>query len=106
MIKEWEGIYYNGNVLAPPSYAAIKNFTQKCEQVIPPSTGLKVKPYLGYGTTEEFIVPTDEAIEHEVELKMAPFREMHPGSTFKHVCPVVQCEVCVQVVTYLYCLLW
>ena len=75
-IKEWEGIMYTGNVLAPPGYLTCGKFAETCVQLCPSSEN-----------------DTRGMVNAEIRKKLEPFKEMTPQSTFKHLCRLIGCQV-------------
>ena len=75
-VKEWEGILYTGNVLAPPGYVSCGKFAEQCVKLCPSSEN-----------------DTRKMVREEIVMKLEPFKEMHPNSTFKHLCRLFGCQV-------------
>ena len=75
-VPEWKDILYTGNVLGPPGWVACGKFSEECVAACPPNAD-----------------ETHRLVGLEIQTKLAPFREMHPNSTFKHMCSLLRCKV-------------
>ena len=75
-VPEWEGINYTGNVLGPPGHPTCGKFSDMCVKAMPNSED-----------------ETRRMVGDEIQRKLEPFKEMHPQSTFKHMCKLVHCQV-------------
>ena len=75
-VPEWKDILYTGNVLGPPGWVACGKFSEECVREVP-------------GPHDE----TRRLVKLEIQTKLEPFREMHPNSTYKHMCSLLRCKV-------------
>ena len=93
-IKEWPSLFYTGSVLQAPGYYDVVKFKEKARGNYKKMVALFAEPEpptwkVEVDSEENF----EKALEDEVKLKMEPFKEAHPGNTFKHLCNLIRCPM-------------